>query len=240
VTVGYAVKEWWSNMSKSKAIRTLILLVGALHCGCVSLATYEMSSPSPGLSTEELSDALTGKSVTLTLVNGSIYEGEITDVPPDEIGICLDGPDRILTVAREDIHAVYIPRPVHWAVAGAIAGAAIVASVTYPQIEHQYSHHGLIDLGPVFVTAGEAILGACLVATIVGNLTPARRYMFEPVPNSCETLRVEKKDVLSDTFDEITVREGGKTVTYDLRIVNLISDGDHVLLVRPTRKDPGR
>jgi hypothetical protein len=170
----------------------LSLFLAVFAGGCASIATYQMSGPSPQLSTKELSDALAEESAKLTLQDGKIIKGKITDVLADSIRIHLDKSNKALTVTRGEIQSIFVSKA-RWWVAGALAGLAVGSAVGYDTYQLTQGQGKFPGVSLAFYPIAGAVFGAALVRTYM----PDEEYIFAQVPDLRDAPREEKKDVLA-------------------------------------------
>lgn len=216
----------------------LIPLVAALFSGCVGVRTYQVSDPSGEISTEELDQALIGRSASVTFVDGTMYEGRITQVRDDSLTMRVEEPRDALTARREEVYAISTSGCPECRVAGAVCGGIIGLTVALAAGHPSGGSSGSfnIDLSPV----AYGLAGSLLGGTLVGFITPPEMFLFRKAPELLDTLRVEQEEVISNTRGQITVRQAQKSITYDKRLVRAVNLRDHVLLIRPSRKETER
>jgi hypothetical protein len=182
------------------------------------------------MTTEELYQALKGKSAEVTFADGTMCNGRIIDVRADSVMIWLEDSSETVHANKDSIYTIAISKCLECWIAGEVVGVIVGLAATPWKNNTGY--------GIVFPTYG--LLGGVVGGTVAGIMSPDKRFLFGSITGARDTLRLGKGDVVSNTGKQITVHQDGKSVTYDKKLVKVLERGNEVLLIRPAERQHDR
>jgi hypothetical protein len=208
----------------------MLLIVSPLLFGCMGRLTLDLTRPESETTVREVGDAVLGDEVTITCIDGTMYEGEVlsqTDsslviLPPEVAGrpeipwksIC-----RVSVSGR--------PFLLYVAVCGGSTVGGVLGGLLDPP-KHEGDIRPSYDMSPI-----GAIIGAAGVWAILGSGCAEKMYIIQSLNAGRDTLSVNETDIMTETNKRIVIQRDGIPVTYDRTAVSWTIQGNRRLVVVP-------
>ena len=171
----------------------LILLQLIMGLGCVGTQTIDLTRPETGTTVREIGDAVVGDAVTVTCIDGMLYEGEVLSQTDSNLVFSSAEIAGSLYISWKRVHQLLVSGRLLYIYAGAVGGSlagGLVGSWVDPATSEP------VDFGGAPIGG---LVGAFVGGTMVGRLGAERRYVIQPLNDCRDTLSVNETDILVET-----------------------------------------
>lgn len=168
--------------------------------------TLDLIRPESGLTVREVGDAVLGDEVTVTCVDGTMYEGEVLSQADSSLVFLAPEIAGRPEIPWKSICHLSVPgRPflLYAAVyGGACAGGLLGGWLDPPK--HEGDVIPAFDISPIGALVGSAGMWA-----ILGRACAEKRYVIQSLNEARDTLSVSETDNLSETKKRIVIQRDG-------------------------------
>ena len=210
----------------------ILLIAGQLFIaiGCVGTQTLDLTRPESRATVREIGDAVVGDEVTVTCIDGTMYEGEVLSQTDSSLVFLSPEITGRPQIPWKNAYQVSVSgRPLllyAGAIGGLMVGGVVGGWVVPPkQVGDVRSFPEISPMG--------ALVGCVGAWAILGRVCADRRYVIQMLNDGRDTLSVSETDILTETNKRIVIRRDGISVTYDRTIVSWKKEGDRRLVVVP-------
>ena len=212
----------------------ILLIVSLLFIdiGCMGTQTLDLTRPESEATVREIGDAVLGDEVTVTCIDGTMYEGEVLSQTDSSVVFLSPEITGRPSITWKDVCRVSVsgrPFLLYAAVyGGSFAGGLLGGWLDPPK--HEGDVIPAFDISPI-----GAIVGGVGVWAILGRTCAERRYVIQSLNDVRDTLVVSETDIVSETNKRIVIQRNGLPVTYDRTIVSWKREGDRRLVMVPAK-----
>jgi hypothetical protein len=210
----------------------VLLIVSPLLFGCMGTQTLDLTRPETATTVREIGDAVLGDEVTVTCIDGTMYEGEVLSQTDSSLVFLSPENTGYPEITWKNVSRVSVsgrPFLLYAAVFGGSCAGGLLGGWLDPP-----KHEG--DVIPAFeISPIGAIVGSAGAWAMLGSACAEKRYVIQSLNDGRDTLSLSERDILSETNKRIVIQHGGTPVTYDRSIVSWKKEGDRRLVIVPAK-----
>jgi hypothetical protein len=210
----------------------VLLTVSPLLFGCMGIQTLDLTRPESELTVREVGDAVLGDEVTVTCIDGTMYEGEVLSQTDSSLVFLSPEVSVPPEMSWKNISHLSAPgRP--FLLFAAVCGGSLVGGLLGGWLDPP-RHKG--DVIPAFdISPIGAIVGSAGMWAIFGRACAEKRYVIQSLNEGRDTLSVSETDIVSETSKRIVIQRDGIPVSYDRTIMSWTKEGDRRLVIVPSK-----